>query len=165
MIAGLEILTVAETAAADAAAIARGTSGVTLMERAGGAVARAICERWTPRPTAVLCGPGNNGGDGYVVARWLKRRGWPVWVERAGPPQTADAQRKALRWRGRTLDLAAADGEAELVVDALFGAGLSRPLSGTAEFRARAADARKVIAIDVPSGIAGDTGQMLGKEA
>ncbi len=162
---GQNILTVAEMAAADAAAIAGGTLSVTLMERAGAAVADAICARWTPRATAVLCGPGNNGGDGYVIARRLKRRGWPVWVERSAAPQTPEAKRKADRWRGRTIDLAPDDREAELVVDALFGAGLSRPLEGAVAARARVSDRRKVVAVDVPSGLAGDTGHCLGKDA
>ncbi len=165
MPARLEIRTVAESAAADAAAIAAGVAGTALMERAGSAVADAICARWTPRPTAVLCGPGNNGGDGYVIARRLKRRGWPVWVERLAPPQTDDARAKAERWRGRTIDLAAEDGEAELVIDALFGVGLSRALSGVAAMRARSSDRRKVVAVDIPSGIEGDTGRSLGKDA
>ena len=68
---GHEILTVAEMAAADRAAIAAGTPGGVLMDRAGAGVAQAIAERFPPRPTVVLCGPGNNGGDGYVVARKL----------------------------------------------------------------------------------------------
>src|SRR5690348_2188557 len=132
MSTGLEILTVAEMTAADAAAIAAGTPGLTLMERAGAAVADAICARWTPRPTAVLCGPGNNGGDGYVVARLLKRRGWPVWVERAGAPEAADAKVMAGRWRGRTVELGSSQDEPALIVDALFGAGLARPLAAAA---------------------------------
>ena len=75
-----DILTVAEMAAADQAAIAAGTPGLVLMERAGKAVADAVAERYTPRPTVVLAGPGNNGGDGYVVARLLAERGWPIRV-------------------------------------------------------------------------------------
>lgn len=156
---GLEILTVDEIKAAERAAIAAGATESGLMERAGKAVADAVCARWTPRPTAVLCGPGNNGGDGYAVARLLKRRGWPVWVERDGPPSTAAAREMASRWRGLSRALTGDDSQAELVVDALFGAGLSRPLEGAAAARARAADRRKVVAIDIPSGVHGDTGR------
>jgi hydroxyethylthiazole kinase-like uncharacterized protein yjeF len=162
---GLDILSVAEMTAADRAAVEAGTPSLELMERAGRAVVEAITARWTARPTAVLCGPGNNGGDGYVVARMLKRRSWPVWVEEAGAPQTADARAKAARWRGRTVPLADHDGEAELVVDALFGAGLSRPLDKIAAQRAKMIDRRNVVAIDLPSGVNGDSGRVLGETA
>jgi hydroxyethylthiazole kinase-like uncharacterized protein yjeF len=158
-----QILTVAETAAADAAAISAGTPGLVLMERAGTAVADAICARFRAQPAFVLCGPGNNGGDGYVVARVLKARGWPVEVRTAGEPATADAQAVRDRWTGPTspLDGALPPG---LWVDALFGAGLSRPLEGPAAAAALAmAQAPdRVVAVDVPSGVAGDTGRPLG---
>jgi hydroxyethylthiazole kinase-like uncharacterized protein yjeF len=162
---GLNILTVAEMAAADRAVIERGVSGPTLMENAGRAVADAILARWTPRPTAVLCGPGSNGGDGYVVARLLKQARWPVWVETLGAPQTDDARLMASKWKGRTRTLSPDGAEAELVVDALFGAGLSRPLTGDAALRARAQDPSRVVAIDIPSGVAGDTGRAVGEAA
>lgn len=158
------ILTVAEMAAADAEAIAAGTSGTVLMERAGLAVAEAIRQRYRRCRVAVLCGPGNNGGDGYVVARRLKRWGWPVWVEALAPPATADARAAAARWRGETIALGA-QRETDLYVDALFGAGLSRPLEGEAARLASAIPAGRVVAIDVPSGLSGDTGQPLKGEA
>ncbi|MFA7263374.1 MAG: NAD(P)H-hydrate dehydratase [Caulobacter sp.] len=162
-----DILTVEEMTAADQAAIAAGTAGVKLMERAGRAVAEAIRQRYRPCRTVVLCGPGNNGGDGYMVARILKRRGWPVWVETLGPPVTADARAVAARWRGETLPLSATERPADLVVDALFGAGLSRPLDGAALSQARASHHSKtpVVAIDVPSGVDGDSGKILGEAA
>jgi hydroxyethylthiazole kinase-like uncharacterized protein yjeF len=162
---GLDILSVAEMAAADRAAIDAGTPSLELMERAGRAVVEAITARWAACPTAVLCGPGNNGGDGYVVARMLKRRSWPVWVEEAAAPATAEARAKAARWRGRTIPLSETDGGAQLVVDALFGAGLSRPLGKVAAARAKTVDRRNVVSIDMPSGIAGDTGRVLGDAA
>ena len=162
-----EILTVEAMTAADQAAIADGTSGVKLMEQAGRAVAEAIRQRYRPCRTVVLCGPGNNGGDGYMVARVLKRRGWPVWVEALAPPTTPDARAVAARWRGETLPLAAVERPADLIIDALFGAGLSRPLEGAALSQARTSHLAKtpVVAIDVPSGIDGDTGRVLGDAA
>ena len=95
-----QVLTVAEMARADAAAIAAGTPGLELMERAGTAVADAVCARFARQAALVLCGPGNNGGDGYVAARVLKERGWPVEVRAFGEPATQDAQAAARRWDG-----------------------------------------------------------------
>jgi hydroxyethylthiazole kinase-like uncharacterized protein yjeF len=159
-----QILTTAETAAADAAAIAAGTPGTVLMERAGAAVADAIAARFRPQPLIVLCGPGNNGGDGYVVARLLKARGWPVEVRALAPPATADAQAAAAQWDGPVGELAGELAPQALVVDALFGAGLSRPLSGEAQAVAAriSAHPERVAAVDVPSGVPGDTGKPLG---
>jgi len=160
---GRAILTVAEMAAADRAAIAAGTPGVELMERAGQAVADAVAQRFRPQPVTVLCGPGNNGGDGYVVARLLKQRGWPVEVKALGEPKAADAQVMAGRWDGGTKPLSDGVGPG-LVVDALFGAGLSKPLSGVAANVAASLAARPdtVVAVDTPSGVPGDTGQPAG---
>ncbi len=162
-----EILTVAEMTAADQVAIAAGTPGLVLMERAGAAVAEAIRARFKPCKVAVLCGPGNNGGDGYVVARLLKRRGWTVWVETFGSPTTPDAKAMAGKWRGETRPMGAAGRPAELYVDALFGAGLSKPLAGEASRFAQATQTLKgrVVAIDVPSGVSGDSGAILGGQA
>lgn len=162
-----EILTVAEMTAADQAAIAAGTPGLVLMERAGAAVAEAIRARFKPCRVAVLCGPGNNGGDGYVVARLLKRRGWTVWVETFGQPSTADSRAMAGKWRGDTRPMAADNRPADLYVDALFGAGLSKPLAGEASRFAQATQALegRVVAIDVPSGVSGDSGGIVGGEA
>ena len=164
------LLTVDEMYAADKAAIDAGIPGETLMENAGGAIARAILERWTPRPVAILCGPGNNGGDGFVVARLLDAAGWPVTVALLGSVENlkGDAAVMAGRWRGAVvaLDLAVLD-DAELVVDGLFGAGLTRPLDGVPRAVVEAIAARRLpsVAIDVPSGVHGDTGAVMGAAA
>jgi len=157
------ILTVAEMGAADRAAIAAGTPGIELMERAGLAVADAVAERFRPQPALVLCGPGNNGGDGYVVARLLKQRGWPVEVRALGQPATQDAQAASARWDGATHPLNRSLGPG-LVIDALFGVGLSRALDGPAASAATQLASRPatVVAVDMPSGVPGDTGQPLG---
>ncbi len=157
------ILTTAEMTAADQAAVAAGTPSLELMERAGAAVAEAIADRFSVRPVVVLCGPGNNGGDGYVVARLLKARGWPVELRALAPPQTADAKAMAARWDGGTTPFDAPL-RARLFVDALFGAGLTRPLSGEAAAMAQrlSEQPQAVVAIDVPSGLPGDTGEPLG---
>jgi hydroxyethylthiazole kinase-like uncharacterized protein yjeF len=158
-----QILSVAETAAADAAPIAAGTPGTTLMERAGTAVADAVCAHFPKQKVLALCGPGNNGGDGYVAARVLKDRGWPVEVRALAEPASQDAQAASARWTGPTAPL---NGrlDAGVWVDALFGAGLSRPLEGPAAAAALAmAEApEKVVAVDVPSGLPGDTGRPKG---
>src|SRR5882757_6121616 len=120
---------------ADRLTIAGGVPGEMLMERAGAAVAAAVTARWSPRPTAVLCGPGNNGGDGFVAARHLAAAGWPVRLFLLGDRAAlkGDAARHAGRWSGATEPLAASlPNDTALVVDALFGAGLARPLDGLA---------------------------------
>ncbi len=161
------VLTVAETYAADAAAEAAGAAGAVLMENAGRAVAEAVRARWQPRPVAVLCGPGNNGGDGFVAARHLAEAGWPVRLALLGERAAlkGDAAHHAKAWTGETLALAPAVlEEGALVIDALFGAGLARPLEGPARetILAVAAGAYPVVAVDVPSGLSGDTGQVVG---
>ncbi|THD75116.1 MAG: NAD(P)H-hydrate dehydratase [Phenylobacterium sp.] len=161
-----QILTVAETAQADKAAIAAGTPGSELMERAGAAVADAVSARFRAQPALVLCGPGNNGGDGYVVARLLKARGWPVEVRALTEPTTPDAKAARALWDGPVERLSGDFGGA-LVIDALFGAGLSRPLDGEAAIAAQkmAAASDRVVAVDVPSGVPGDTGKPAGPAA
>src|SRR5262249_29957724 len=121
-----EIITVDEMRAIDEASLRAGMT--TLMENAGRAVAEAITARFPPRPTAVLCGPGNNGGDGWVAARALREAGWPVWVETlvARDALTGDAAQAAKAYAGEVRAIGADNPMAELFVDALFGAGLSR---------------------------------------
>jgi hydroxyethylthiazole kinase-like uncharacterized protein yjeF len=166
-LAARQILTVAETGRADAAAIAAGTPGSVLMERAGTAIADAVSARFRPQPLVVLCGPGNNGGDGYVAARLLKARGWPVELRALDEPTAADAKGARARWDGPVNALSGEDLPAALFLDAMFGAGLSRPLGGAAAAAAQrlAANPEKVVAVDVPSGVPGDTGKPLGPSA
>lgn len=159
-----EIITVAQMRAIDDASARAGVSTRTLMENAGAAVADAIVARYAPRPTAVLCGPGNNGGDGWVVARKLVERGWPVWVETLVPRDMlkGDAADAAKLWTGTTRAIGPHNPMADLFVDALFGVGLSRPLEGEAARLAQALPPERVVAVDVPSGIDGDTGAPIG---
>ncbi len=164
------VLSVAETYASDAAAAntgAVGVAGAVLMENAGRAVAEAVRGRWQPRPVAVLCGPGNNGGDGFVAARHLAEAGWPVKLALLGARSDleGDAAHHALAWDGEVLELSAEVlEEGALVIDALFGAGLGRPLEGPAReaILAVAAGGYPVVAVDVPSGLSGDTGRVVG---
>ena len=167
---GGEVLGIAEMAAADAAAIAAGISGGELMANAGTAVAEALTARFVRTPAIVLCGPGNNGGDGFVVARRLAQAGWPVRVAMLGARERlrGDAAAAAAAWTGTTLALEPAVLEgAGLVIDALFGAGLARPLEGVALATIEALQdaGLPVVAVDVPSGLDGDTGQVLGAAA
>ena len=164
------LLSVAQMGEADRLATAAGTPAIDLMENAGRAVAREIMQRWPPRPVAVLCGPGNNGGDGFVVARHLAAVGWPVRLALLGPRDglVGEARHHAGLWTGA---VAAMVPEvlvgAELVVDAIFGAGLSRALSGPSAQVLLAASRKGVpiVAIDVPSGLMGDSGADLGAVA
>ncbi len=145
--------------AADRAAVEGGADSYLLMERAGSAVAEAIIARWAIRPAVVLCGPGANGGDGYVVARRLSEAGWPVRLARARAPARGDAARAAAGWVGDTVALnEAALAGAGLIVDALFGAGLTRPLdAGLTTLLKHAAGLNvPIVAVDLPSGLSGD---------
>ncbi|MGE0009115.1 MAG: NAD(P)H-hydrate dehydratase [Parvibaculaceae bacterium] len=154
------LLTPEEMYRADALAVAAGVPSLTLMETAGRAVAEEILRRFGARPTLVLCGPGNNGGDGFVVARHLARWGWPVRLALHGDRGrlAGDAAVMAQRWSG-PVEAPGAPGDAGLIVDALFGAGLSRPLPDALVALARDVKV-PVVAIDVPSGLDGATGQV-----
>lgn len=162
----LELLTTAQMADADRLAIAGGVPGIRLMEQAGDAVAQAVAARVPAGRLLVLCGPGNNGGDGFVAARRLRDAGRDVVVHLLGDPSRVrgDARLAFDRWGGPThpadLPLPAAAG----IVDALFGAGLDRPVAGLAAKIVAAVNAsgRPVVAVDVPSGMSGDTGEVMG---
>lgn len=163
----IELLTVEETGRADALTIKWGTTGLTLMENAGRAVADAIVARFPQGPVSVLCGPGNNGGDGFVVARLLAERGWSVSLFLMGPGEKlkGDAAAAADRWPGAVYPLAADAGKgASLIVDAIFGAGLARDVDGPAAdaIRRIGEAGTPVIAVDIPTGIDGNTGQVRG---
>jgi hydroxyethylthiazole kinase-like uncharacterized protein yjeF len=193
-----ELLTAAQMRAIEEAAIASGeVTGLELMERAGRGVVEAILE-WrpelamAPHRAVVLCGPGNNGGDGFVVARLLKQRGWEVEVflygdERKLPP---DAAENCRRWREVGGDIAPLtagellpdlpdigalgsvyEGDNPLIVDAVFGIGLGRPVEGDLAEVFRSVermvedDRIPVVAVDVPSGLDADSGRVLGQAA
>ena len=158
-----ELLSPDEMAQADHAAPRFGAPGLTLMENAGRAVARAICQRIRPARTLVLCGTGGNGGDGYVVARLLAQNGWPVAVAALGEPRPgSDAGIMAARWTGPRQPFTPTEAaRADLVIDAVFGAGLSRDVEPPVA--AVLAAARRCVAIDVPSGLDGGTGAVRGK--
>jgi len=161
----LLLLTTRQMYQADRRAVDAGVPSERLMERAGGAVVRALEARWSPRPTVVLCGPGNNGGDGFVVARRLAEHGWPVRVALLGGRDklAGDAALEAKRWEGTVDPLDdGVVGDAALVVDALFGAGLARPLEGRVRAVVERLAGRDVVAVDVPSGVDGDTGAVRG---
>jgi hydroxyethylthiazole kinase-like uncharacterized protein yjeF len=164
------LLSVAQMTEADRAAIAAGTPGSQLMQNAGDAVAREITHRWSPRPVSILCGPGNNGGDGFVVAGALAKIGWTVRVALLGAKEDlhGDARFHAMRWNGAVEPISPAVIEgAALVVDAVFGSGLSRRLDAqvTATLAAVTQRGLPLLAVDVPSGVMGDTGASLGAVA
>jgi len=162
-----QLITTEEMYRADAGAIARGIPGITLMENAGAAVAKVITRRWQPRDTLVCCGPGNNGGDGFVVARLLQEAGWPVRLCLFGRADNlaGDAALAAQTWKGSIYPPTMRDLDSKpLVIDALFGAGLSRDLTGLTLDFVRAINDQKLdcVSIDVPSGVDGNTGAVLG---
>lgn len=181
----LELLTAAQMRFVERSAIDSGdVTGLALMERAGEGVVEAIFEHWPdmtggPHSAVVLCGPGNNGGDGFVVARLLHQKGWTVSTHLLGnadrlPP---DAKANHDRWvaMGECVPLSdrspgTVKSMPEIVVDALFGTGLVRPIEGDAEFvlgnldTLRRDSGIRCVAIDIPSGICADSGKAFGCE-
>lgn len=165
---GLELLTSEQMGRADRLAVAGGVASLTLMENAGRAVADAAAQMAPAGArVAVLCGPGNNGGDGFVAARHLRDRGYDVRLALLGDRAAlkGDAAAMAQRYAGTIAPLStfALDG-AQLIVDALFGAGLTRPLDGAAAMAVEAMNASgcPILAVDVPSGLDGTTGAATG---
>ncbi|MEQ8255451.1 MAG: NAD(P)H-hydrate dehydratase [Roseovarius confluentis] len=176
-----ELLTAAQMRAIEEAAIASGeATGLDLMERAGRGVVAAVFEEWpdlaaAPHRAVVLCGPGNNGGDGFVVARLLKEWGWDVEVFLYGDPAKLppDARVNYQRWSamGKVGDMSR-DIEhrekSDLFVDAVFGTGLSRPVEGglaqvlVAFDGFRESRHVRTVAVDIPSGLCADSGRAMG---
>ncbi len=182
-----ETFSAAQMRAAERAAIESGrVTGLELMERAGAGVVAAVLEEWPElaggkRRAVVLCGPGNNGGDGFVIARLLRRRGWAVELGLYGDAGrlAPDARRNYERWLelGQARPLAADPpplsgdaypfGSSDLLVDALFGTGLTRPLSSLLAIPPAAGEimrehAMRFVAVDIPSGLCADSGRILG---
>ena len=164
--------------AIEAAAMASGAvTGLALMERAGSGVVHAVMQHWpafakAPHRAVVLCGPGNNGGDGFVIARLLAGQGWDVVCYLLGDAETLppDAKANFQRWDeiGVTHPMEGCDhaifDDADLVVDAVFGIGISRPLSGALCHLLSKWSPAKWVAVDVPSGLCADSGKLVGRE-
>lgn len=164
----IELLTAEEMAQADRLALGMGRSGLALMQAAGAAVADGAAAMLPSQgDIAILCGPGNNGGDGFVAARILAERGYRVRVHSWGKVAAlkGDAAVAAKLWRGPLANAAPdAFANAGLIIDALFGAGLSRPLQGRARALVEAVNASgaPVLAVDLPSGVNGTSGAVMG---
>ncbi|MEO7787619.1 MAG: NAD(P)H-hydrate dehydratase [Sphingomicrobium sp.] len=157
------ILTAAAMRAVEDAAIAAGTPATELMERAGAALAEAAIAFAGPMETLVICGPGNNGGDGYVAARHLAARGIAVRVAALAAPTAAAARWAVGQWSGAVEPLSASTARAPLLIDCLFGTGLRKGLEGLAlEALSNLSKAAQiVVACDVPSGVEADSGVLL----
>ncbi|QIK96091.1 NAD(P)H-hydrate dehydratase [Sphingomonas sp. HDW15A] len=156
------ILDAGKMRAAEARAIAAGTPVETLMERAGTALAEAVFQYAGIRPALFLCGPGNNGGDGYVAARHLAAKGVGVRIAAFADPATDAAKWARAQWSGPVEDFADC-APAPLLVDCLFGTGLTRGLAdNVADRLSKLAEATRVrIACDLPSGVSTDDGEIL----
>jgi hydroxyethylthiazole kinase-like uncharacterized protein yjeF len=163
----IELLTNAEMAEADRLTIASGFPGIELMENAGRAVADAAAAVPEGRRVVIVAGPGNNGGDGFVAARHLAERGYLVRVSLVGERarMKGDAALAAERWSGPVEPASPVSlSDCDIVIDALFGAGLDREVEGLprAMIRAMNASGVPVIAVDLPSGVNGATGAVMG---
>ncbi|QIQ85948.1 NAD(P)H-hydrate dehydratase [Erythrobacter sp.] len=160
-----QILTASEMQAAEQAIFDSGTSVSELMEIAAGGAAEWVRRLAAGRSVTVLCGPGNNGGDGYVIARRLAEAGNRVEVVAPIEPKTDAAQSARGRFEGPVRS-SGRDVRAEVLVDCLFGTGLARPLSGELALLLRDLAGRHPmrVAVDLPSGIASDSGELLNEK-
>ncbi len=160
------ILSAEEMRRAETSAMDAGVPSFALMQNAGRRAAQIICNYYEPCRVHVLCGAGNNGGDGFITAHYLLQRGFDARVFLAVAPSVLkdDAARAASLWSGKIYPLNGDHQPAELIVDALFGTGFSRPLEGIAAKLAESvlAISAPVIALDLPSGIRCDDGQKSG---
>ncbi len=174
-----EVLTAAEMRAVEGAAIDSGpVTGLALMERAGAGVVAAMLSRWPDlsigqRRAVVLCGPGNNGGDGFVIARLLRQADWAVEVFLLGdsgklPP---DARRNFERWARlgtvkpltkNMIEDQSVSGSCDVLIDALFGTGLARTVSLPLHRLGGHQATYRTVAVDIPSGLCGDSGRVIG---
>lgn len=147
--------------------ILQGKNSSYLMEEAGLSVSREIIGQVDGSHALVLCGPGNNGGDGFVIARHLKAAGWKVELALLGGLEklNGDAAIMAAKWNGEIGDITPElINDQDVIVDALFGTGLAREISGTVKevIKAASESAAYKVAVDIPSGIKGDSGEILG---
>ncbi len=163
----IELLTTTEMAEADRLATASGIPGIELMENAGRAVADSCSAVLQGRRVVVVAGPGNNGGDGFIAARHLAERGYAVRVSFFGDRKRlkGDAALAAERWSGPVEDASPVSlTDCDIIIDALFGAGLDRDVEGLPRAMIKAMNSAgvPVIAVDLPSGVNGTTGAVLG---
>ena len=160
---GRPILTAEKMRTAEQSAIDGGTTVEQLMERAGSALAEATYRFAGPMPALLLCGPGNNGGDGYVAARHLAERGVAVRIAAMFEPKSDAAKWARNQWTGQVEPLSDDTAQAPLVIDCLFGTGLKRGLEGAvqAQLSRLCGDAIVKVACDVPSGVESDSGTEL----
>ena len=167
------LLTNQAMSTADRLTIEGGIPGITLMEQAGQTIAAVVQQQWSPRPVVVLCGPGNNGGDGFIAAQTLREMGWSeIEILTLNDLETVrgDAALAAGRWAGKPPERVTPEKLIDLlqshpvVIDALFGAGLTRPLEGLAYDLVTVMNQyhASVLAVDIPSGIDGDSGEIRG---
>jgi NAD(P)H-hydrate epimerase len=162
----LALLSAEQMRAAENATIAAGTPGFILMKQAGEKAAHTIMERFSPSPILVLCGPGNNGGDGFILAQTLLEHGWPVNLWASSHELSGDAKEASKMYRGNRIgDITSEPLESySLIVDALFGTGLTRNIEN--EFNTVIEDVNNakahVIALDIPSGVHTNTGDVMG---
>ncbi len=161
------VLSAEEMRAAEQAAIANGVASASLMETAGRHVADIAMRAWSKRPVVIICGPGNNGGDGYVAARLIAEAGWPVKVAFLGVQEKlqGDAKLMAGLYQGEAEPFASKSlAGAGLIIDAIFGTGLTRAVEGDAKAAIEAINAHPapVLSVDIPSGVSADEGAILG---